>query len=50
MPVYGRFLIEGTPRHAEIQDGKAYLIDDLLARGVGPAAILHSISCVFWRR
>lgn len=29
MPVYGRFLIEGTPRHAEIQDGKAYLIDDL---------------------
>lgn len=29
MPVYGRFLIDGTPRHAEIVDDTAYLIDDL---------------------
>lgn len=29
MPVYGRFLIDGTPRHAEIVGDVAYLIDDL---------------------
>jgi 2-keto-4-pentenoate hydratase/2-oxohepta-3-ene-1,7-dioic acid hydratase in catechol pathway len=29
MKTYGRFLIDGTPRFAEIEDGVAYLIDDL---------------------
>ena len=29
MPVYGRFLIDGTPRHAEVENETAYLIDDL---------------------
>lgn len=29
MPVYGRFLHNGTPRHAEIENGTAHIIDDL---------------------
>ncbi len=29
MAVYGRFLIDGTPRHAEVEGDTAYLIDDL---------------------
>lgn len=29
MPIYGRFLVNGTPRHAEIDGDTAHFIDDL---------------------
>jgi 2-keto-4-pentenoate hydratase/2-oxohepta-3-ene-1,7-dioic acid hydratase in catechol pathway len=29
MPIYGRFLVDGAPRHAEIEGDTAYFIDDL---------------------
>ena len=29
MPIYGRFLVNGAPRHAEIEGDTAYFIDDL---------------------
>jgi 2-keto-4-pentenoate hydratase/2-oxohepta-3-ene-1,7-dioic acid hydratase in catechol pathway len=40
MPVYGRFLVDGAPRHAEIDGETAHFIDDLFgsARRTGDSA------------
>jgi 2-keto-4-pentenoate hydratase/2-oxohepta-3-ene-1,7-dioic acid hydratase in catechol pathway len=40
MPIYGRFLVDGAPRHAEIENGTAHFIDDLFgaARRTGDSA------------
>lgn len=51
MPVYGRFLIDGTPRHAEIAGDVAYLIDDLFGArrrtgGYSPLARLQIMAPV----
>ena len=51
MPVYGRFLIDGAPRHAEIVGDVAYLIDDLFGArrrtgGYSPLARLRVMAPV----
>src|SRR5438552_509811 len=43
MPIFGRFLVNGVPRHAEVDGGTAYLIDDLFggARRTGESIAIE---------
>jgi 2-keto-4-pentenoate hydratase/2-oxohepta-3-ene-1,7-dioic acid hydratase in catechol pathway len=51
MPIYGRFLVNGTPRHAEIQGDTAHFITDLFGNNsrtgeTAPVADLKALSPV----
>lgn len=45
MPVYGRFLVDGTPRHAEVDGDTVYFVDDLFngAARTGESAPLDGL-------
>jgi 2-keto-4-pentenoate hydratase/2-oxohepta-3-ene-1,7-dioic acid hydratase in catechol pathway len=45
MPVYGRFLIDGQPRHAEVEGDTVYFVDDLFngATRTGESAPLEGL-------
>ncbi|HEY0075804.1 MAG TPA: fumarylacetoacetate hydrolase family protein [Abditibacteriaceae bacterium] len=45
MPVYGRFLIDGQPRHAEVEGDTVYFVDDLFngAARTGESAPLEGL-------